>query len=72
MPINGRSRSFSLLLALLLLALPLAALAEEAEDEKLPEDYLDVSVHLDYERVSSPQISPDGSQIIYRRRRHCS
>jgi len=69
MLVDARSRCFSLLWVLMLLAVPLPSLAEEAEaeDEGLPEDYLDVSVHLDYERVSSPQISPDGSQIIYTR-----
>ncbi|MCH7666140.1 MAG: S9 family peptidase [Acidobacteria bacterium] len=33
----------------------------------MPEDYLGVAQILDFERVSSPQISPDGSQVIYAR-----
>ncbi|MCP4203573.1 MAG: S9 family peptidase [bacterium] len=34
----------------------------------MPEDYLGVAQILEMERVSSPQISPDGSQVIYGRR----
>src|SRR5712691_9107330 len=55
----------SLRLALLLWARAvLAAPAQETASDTL----LTVDHYLDWEQVSDPQISPDGSQIIYTRR----
>lgn len=68
-----RPRPYSQIVALLaaavlLVSVPLAA-AEESEPEKreLPDDYLGVATILDMEDVSSPQISPDGAEIVYAR-----
>jgi len=59
-----RSLAFCLLLPfLLLIGLPLQASAQKTPSDSL----LAVAHYLDFERVSSPQISPDGSQIIYTR-----
>src|SRR3989441_7364951 len=55
----------SLRLALLLWAgAVLAAPAQETASDTL----LTVDHYLDWEQVSDPQISPDGSQIVYTRR----
>lgn len=59
-------RSFHCLFLLILLGLftlPLHATAQETHSDSL----LTVAHYLDMERVGSPQISPDGSQIIYTR-----
>src|SRR2546428_13589123 len=50
--------------ALLLAALALPAPAQESASDTL----LTVNHYLDWEQVQDPQISPDGSQIIYTRR----
>ncbi len=42
--------------------------APAVAQEQAPDDVLTVAGYLDFERVSDPQISPDGSQIIYTRR----
>ena len=62
-------RSFCALFACLIVGSVSIGSAEnhEAEEESMPEDYLGVAQILDFERVSSPQISPDGSQVIYAR-----
>ena len=49
--------------ALLLAAHPAGALAQETHAE----DLLTVAHYLDMERVGDPQISPDGSQIVFTR-----
>src|SRR2546428_12334944 len=51
--------------ALLLAALALPAPAQETASDTL----LSVNHYLDWEQVQDPQISPDGPQIIYTRRR---
>ena len=63
------SRRASLWLLVLCLATVPTAFAEDPEpkEEAIPDDYLGVAQLLDMERVSSPQISPDGSQVIYAR-----
>jgi len=48
------------LLALLLLLVPVALVAEDAK--------LGIERYFDWEMVSSPQISPDGTQVVYGRR----
>jgi hypothetical protein len=53
----------SLLLAALL-ALPSVATGQETASDTL----LTVNHYLDWEQVADPQISPDGSQIVYTRR----
>ncbi len=51
---------------MLLLAAPLFGPTQlSAQDQN---DRLNVNMYLDWERVASPQISPDGSKIIYTRR----
>src|SRR5437773_11636235 len=52
----------ALLLSLLLA--PIAIAAQETASDTL----LTVAHYLDWEQVSEPQISPDGSQIVYTRR----
>ena len=52
----------TLLLSLLLLPVALAAQNE-------PDGTLRLQTYLDWESVSNPEISPDGSQIIYTRGR---
>ncbi len=51
-------------LALAVLALPAPAAAQETPSDTL----LTVEHYLDYEQVAGPQISPDGSRIVYTRR----
>ncbi|MBI2404504.1 MAG: PD40 domain-containing protein, partial [Gemmatimonadetes bacterium] len=46
----------------LLLLLPLSALAQERKDR------LTLDLYLEWEQVADPQISPDGSQIVFTRR----
>ncbi len=58
-------RSWSLLAAgALVLALAVPAAAQETASDTL----LTVQHYLDWEQVADPQISPDGSQIVYTRR----
>ncbi len=45
-------------------AVPIQATAQEQEQD----DRLTLGLYLDFERVSNPQISPDGRQIVYTRR----
>jgi len=61
-----RSRSFHVLAMLVSagIALPAAALSQETASDTL----LTVAHYLDWEQVLDPQISPDGSQVIYTRR----
>src|SRR5579872_7160898 len=56
-----RTRHFALLA---LLAAPAVALAQETPSDTL----LTVGHYFDLEQVGDPQISPDGSQIVYSRR----
>ncbi|HJU65664.1 MAG TPA: DPP IV N-terminal domain-containing protein, partial [Gemmatimonadaceae bacterium] len=58
------ARVVSLGLGLVIAGAPRLAVAQEKASDTL----LTVQHYLDYETVSSPQISPDGSQIIYTRR----
>ena len=53
------------LIAFVLAALP--ALVVAAADEKRPSDRLTLEDFLEMESVSDPQLSPDGTQIIYTR-----
>lgn len=53
------------LVAGLLVALALPSLAVAQEDR---DDLLTLDLFLDFERVSDPQISPNGNQIVYTRR----
>ena len=53
-----------LLLAALLIP---AALAQSAAAQDEPDGTLKLDTYLDWEWVSNPQISPDGSQIIFTR-----
>ena len=41
--------------------------SDAARKDELPEDVLSVKHFMDMEQVASPQISPDGSQILYAR-----
>ncbi len=68
--LSRRSRAFFAAWACLILAAVSAGLAAEpnAETKTVPDDYLGVEQILDFERVSNPQISPDGSRVIYTRR----
>jgi len=50
--------------ALLVLPLPSVAVSQETASDTL----LTVNHYLDWEQVADPQLSPDGSQIIYTRR----
>jgi len=52
------------LILVALLAVPIAARSQETASDTL----LTVNHYLDWEQVSDPQVSPDGSQIIYTRR----
>ena len=53
----------------ILVALALASLpAVIAAQNTAASDRLTLDLYLEYETVSDPQISPDGSQIIYTRR----
>jgi dipeptidyl aminopeptidase/acylaminoacyl peptidase len=58
----ARLRTFSVLALSLSLAQPLPA--QETRSDTL----FTVEKYLDYEQVADPQISPDGSQVIYTRR----
>ncbi|MGH7754545.1 MAG: DPP IV N-terminal domain-containing protein, partial [Gemmatimonadales bacterium] len=60
----ARRRGFCLPLLLLVSLLPGSAPAQETASDTL----LTVNHYLDWEQVSDPQLSPDGSQIIYTRR----
>ena len=55
-------RRFALLTLTALVAFPGLAKAQE------PDDVLELDLYLEWERVSDPQISPDGRQIVYTRR----
>ena len=70
----ARARSALVLLAGIFLAHPAALAAQEGTGgdaangaEALPDDVLQVPDFLDLEQVGSPQLSPDGSQIIFTR-----
>ena len=52
----------------LLLALSVTSTAVWAQDDETADARLEIADYLDLERVSDPQISPDGSTIIYTRR----
>jgi dipeptidyl aminopeptidase/acylaminoacyl peptidase len=56
--------SLALLASSLVAAVLLASAAAAAE----PRDRLSIDLFLDWEYVNSPQLSPDGSQIVYTRR----
>ncbi len=51
-----------------LLCLAVLAPAVPAAAQEQATDVLEVADYLDFERVADPQISPDGSQIVYTRR----
>ena len=51
--------------ATLILLLPLALFPAALAAQNEPDGTLKLATYLDWESVSSPQISPDGSQIIY-------
>ncbi len=53
--------------ATLILLLPLALFPAALAAQNEPDGTLKLATYLDWESVSSPQISPDGSQIIYTR-----
>jgi dipeptidyl aminopeptidase/acylaminoacyl peptidase len=53
-----------ILIGLTVLALPVGLLAQERPSDTL----LTVGRYLDYETVSEPRVSPDGSQVIFTRR----
>ena len=67
-----RSSSLLQLVALAIVSLPLAPLSGHrsllAAQEKASDTLLTVDHYLDFETVSDPQISPDGTRIIYSRR----
>ena len=69
MPSLSLHRSFYALFACLIVGSVAIGSAEnhETEEKSVPDDYLGVAQILDFERVASPQISPDGSQVIYSR-----
>src|SRR5687768_16873297 len=50
-----------------LACLPVLVLAAQSPAPATPSDRLTLDLYLEYETVSDPQISPDGSQIIYTR-----
>jgi len=52
----------------LLLALSVTSTAVWAQDDETSDSRLEIGDYLDLERVADPQISPDGSTIIYTRR----
>ena len=56
-----------LLLALTFAAMPAILAAQAPAPAAGPTDRLMVDQYWDYETVADPQISPDGSQIIYTR-----
>src|ERR671912_1841001 len=53
--------------ALTLATLPVILAAQGPAPAAVPADRLNVDLYWDYETVADPQISPDGSQIIYTR-----
>jgi dipeptidyl aminopeptidase/acylaminoacyl peptidase len=55
------------LAALALAALPVLAAAQSEEKTAPPKDRLTLDLYLELETVADPQLSPDGSQIIYTR-----
>jgi dipeptidyl aminopeptidase/acylaminoacyl peptidase len=55
------------LAACLVAALAVPGIVATAADEKRPSDRLTLDDYLELETVSDPQLSPDGSQIIYTR-----
>jgi Tol biopolymer transport system component len=55
------------LAAFLVAALAAPEIVATAADEKRPSDRLTLDDYLELEAVSDPQLSPDGSQIIYTR-----
>jgi dipeptidyl aminopeptidase/acylaminoacyl peptidase len=55
------------LAAFLVAALAVPVVAHTAADEKRPSDRLTLDDYLELETVADPQLSPDGSQIIYTR-----
>ena len=55
-------------LSLIVLAMLLAPLTGLRAQETASDTLLTVNHYLDWEQVSDPQISPDGSQIVYTRR----
>ncbi|MFB3070264.1 MAG: hypothetical protein ACE1ZF_06210, partial [Gemmatimonadales bacterium] len=59
-----RSVSFFAAGLVLSVAVPVQTTAQEQEQD----DRLTLGLYLDWERVSDPQISPDGQQIVYTRR----
>src|SRR5215210_2196651 len=63
----SRPRSAALAAAALL-ALPVAARAPLAAQERPVDTLLTVDKYFDFEQVGEPKISPDGSQIVYTRR----
>jgi dipeptidyl aminopeptidase/acylaminoacyl peptidase len=56
-----------ILCALTLASLPAILAAQAPIGTPVPADRLNVDLYWDYETVADPQISPDGSQIIYTR-----
>nr|NIM50514.1 S9 family peptidase [Gemmatimonadales bacterium]NIN11763.1 S9 family peptidase [Gemmatimonadales bacterium]NIN50319.1 S9 family peptidase [Gemmatimonadales bacterium]NIP07783.1 S9 family peptidase [Gemmatimonadales bacterium]NIQ99215.1 S9 family peptidase [Gemmatimonadales bacterium] len=54
-------------LAILIIVVPLGALLATPQAQE-PTDRLTLDLYLEFESVSSPQISPDGRQIVYTRR----
>jgi dipeptidyl aminopeptidase/acylaminoacyl peptidase len=62
--ISGRGARLTLALVALLLSVPQAAASQAAT-----QDRIQVEDWLDWERVRDPQISPDGSRVLYTRER---
>ena len=60
-----RRRSIVLVSTTLIINLALLAAATTAQTRR---DRLTVDVFLDWEMVASPQVSPDGRQVVYTRR----
>ncbi|HEU4989651.1 MAG TPA: hypothetical protein VFT41_07715, partial [Gemmatimonadaceae bacterium] len=58
----GRRLAYAVALA------ALAAGAPRLTAQQVPADRLQLDQYLDWQDVQSPQISPDGSQIVYTRR----
>lgn len=63
-----RGRGAGRRLAYALAAAALAAHAPRLTAQQVPADRLQLAQYLDWQEVQSPQISPDGSQIVYTRR----
>lgn len=64
-PVRSRSILRAALSAVLLLTVVLPVSAQEREQRR--SDRLTLDLYLDWQDVSSPQLSPDGKQIIYTR-----